>query len=64
MNPKIKSEIIKRDSINNITPLKEIQRNMDSDNLQEMIETKENQSGQKDAQNLNSFNLNLRLRPI
>jgi hypothetical protein len=39
---KIKSEQIKRTDMN-ITPLKQIQRN-NEDNLQEMIETKEQQS--------------------
>ena len=39
---KTKSLIIKRESVNNITPLKEIKFTMDqSDNLQELIEKKE-----------------------
>lgn len=42
----------------NITPLKQIQRNNEN-NLQEMIETKEQQSSQKDRKNLNLFNLQL-----
>ena len=42
----------------NITPLKEIQRN-NGVNLQEMIETKEQQSSQKDRKKLNLFNLQL-----
>ena len=42
----------------NITPLKEIQKN-NGDNLKEMIETKEQQSSQKDRKNMNLFNLQL-----